>query len=138
MLSSVEALQKTMADAQIDPTELSIRAHEITENALQFELTGETDFGSHSALATVRANLDGTTTVLGLIRPLLAPRYPGLPSLDTALQNAKTQLDGLKQGANWPALAALSRPQRERLDSTISDLSERLAPVASILEPRRA
>ncbi|HEX4428083.1 MAG TPA: EfeM/EfeO family lipoprotein [Frankiaceae bacterium] len=138
LLTSVRALQKTLADTQIDPAQLSIRAHEITENALQFELTGQTDFGSHCALATIRANLDGTQTVLALVRPLLAPRYTGLAALDTALAKAKLQIDALKKGARWPPLTALATSERERLDATISDLSERLAPVASILEPRRA
>jgi iron uptake system component EfeO len=138
LLTSVRELQKTMADVQLDPHELSIRAHEITETALQFELTGESDFGSHSALATIRANLDGTQTVLDLIRSLLAPRYPGLARLDAALTDAKAEVDRLKHGVSWPPLTALPTSARERLDSTVSELSEMLAPVASILEPRRA
>jgi iron uptake system component EfeO len=136
--TSVGALQKTFANAQVDPLDIAIRAHEITENALQFELTGETDFGSHSALATIRANLDGTETVLGIVRPLLAPRYPSLPALDASLNNAKAQIDALKRGSSWPPLSALPTLTRERLDSTISELSEQLAPIASMLEPRRA
>ena len=40
--------------------DLSLRAHEILENTLQFELTGESDQGSHTGLATAMANVQGT------------------------------------------------------------------------------
>ncbi|SDI76362.1 iron uptake system component EfeO [Frankineae bacterium MT45] len=135
--ADVNALHRTFAAAQIDPLELSIRAHEITENALQFELTGETDYGSGSTLATVAANLDGTQSVLQIIRPLLLTRYSQLPTLTAALATSAHDLATLRTAAGWPALAQLSRPQRELVDSDFSQLSELLAPVASILEPRR-
>ena len=128
-----------MATAQIDPLQISIRAHEITENALQFELTGRTDFGSGSNLATVQANLAGTATVLDLIRPLLSGRYGQLPQTQAALQRAQHDIAALAgTGGSLPALGTLSRTQRERINSDISELSELLAPIASILEPRRA
>jgi iron uptake system component EfeO len=136
---AVRKLQQQMANAQIDPLQISIRAHEITENALQFELTGRTDFGSNSNLATVAANLDGTVTVLKMIHPLLTGRYAQLPQTNAALQRAQHDIAALAgAGGTLPALGSLSRAQRERIDSDISELSELLAPVASILEPRRA
>jgi iron uptake system component EfeO len=136
--NGVKQLGARFATAQIDPLVLSIRAHEITENALQFELTGETDFGSHSNLATVSANLDGTSTVLGIIRPLLAPRDRQLSTLDTELARTTADLRAVHTPAGWPPIARLSRPERERLNSDLSQLCELLASVASILEPRRA
>ena len=51
--------------------DLSLRTHEILENTLQFELTGETDQGSHTGLATAMANVQGTQMILGIIAPLL-------------------------------------------------------------------
>jgi iron uptake system component EfeO len=133
----VAKLTAGFAAAQVDPLEVSIRAHEITENALQLELTGRTDFGSHSTLATVRANLDGTRTVVSLLTPLLRPRYAALPAAIAALNRAEADLEGLRSGARWPALSALPRPARERVDSDFSELTELLAPIASICEPRR-
>jgi iron uptake system component EfeO len=130
---AVAGLRTTFPAAQIDPLEVSIRAHEITENALQFELTGQTDFGSGSNLATVRANLDGTETVLGLLDPLLRTRYAALPRLRRELTRAEHDLDSVR----GVPLDRLARPQRERIDADISELSELLAPVAAICEPRR-
>lgn len=129
---AVGRLGDEFAHAQIDPLQLSLRAHEITENALQFELTGETDFGSHSNLATIGANLDGTGTVLDILEPLLAPRDPQLPQVRALLQ--KTRGDLSAAGTN---LAALPRATRQVLDADLSELAEELAPVASLLEPRR-
>jgi iron uptake system component EfeO len=137
LAAAVAGLRAQFERAQLDPLEVSIRAHEITENALQFELTGQSDFGSGSNLATVRANLDGTRQVLAILRPLLEPRYPGLRALDAALDRTQHDLDAQHAGGRWLPLAALDRTTRERIDADVSDLSERLAPVAAICEPRR-
>jgi iron uptake system component EfeO len=132
LAASVDDLAGTFAKAQIDPLQLSLRAHEITENALQFELTGHTDYGSGSNLQTVAANLDGTATVLGILKPLLAERFPQLPQTLALLEKTRADI------AAAPALAALTRAQRERIDADVAQLAEDLAPVASMLEPRRA
>ena len=141
LLAAVRRLGPEFAAAQIDPLVVSIRAHEITENALQFELTGQTDFGSGSGLATTRANLAGTRVVLDLITPVLTSRYTGLPALNRAMGQAGADLDRLSHGSAsspvWPRLSTLSRAEHERIDADLSQLSELLAPVASILEPRR-
>lgn len=132
LAADVGKLGATFATAQIDPLEISIRAHEITENAVQFELTGETDFGSDSNIATIAANLQGTVTVLDILTPLLSPRDLQLPQLRALL--AKTQADLAASGA---VLQELPRARRELLNADLSQLAEELAPVASILEPRR-
>lgn len=135
--TATEQLGDEFKGEEVDPLELSIRAHEITENALQFELTGETDYGSQSNLATVNANLQGTTTVLGIINSLLVPRYPQLGALTAQLQTTSGDVQALARAGAYPPLAALTTAQRERINSDVSQLTELLAPVASILEPRR-
>jgi iron uptake system component EfeO len=138
LLADERALGTEFAKAQIDPLQIAIRAHEITENAVQFELTGQTDYGSGSNLATVRANLDGTHAVLKILDPLLKVRYNALDRLGAQLQRTGDDLDALRRSDRaWPPVAALTRTQREHLDADVSELSELLAPVASILEPRR-
>jgi iron uptake system component EfeO len=134
LLAAVGSLGAEFAHAQIAPLDVSIRAHEITENALQFELTGKTDFGSHSNLATVRANLDGTRAVLALLQPLLAKRYAGLGEVNAELTRTQDDIAAVHSAP----LTTLTTAQRERIDSDVSELCELLAPVASILEPRRS
>ncbi|MDT3441385.1 EfeM/EfeO family lipoprotein [Pseudofrankia sp. BMG5.37] len=138
LLTAERGLQTDFPHAQVDPSDIAIRAHEITENTLQFTLTGHDDFGSGSGLATARANLDGTRTVLGLLRPLLTTRLASLPSLDALIATTDRDLAGLaRPDGTYPPIADLSTADRERVDSDFGGLSEQLAPVASITEPRR-
>ena len=137
LVKAVTALRDSWAQARMDPAQLGLRAHEILENTVQFELTGRTDYGSGSNLATARANLDGTRAVLSRLRPLLTTRYPDLAGLDRALDRAQDTLDGFHHGESWTPLTGLDRTQREQVDAVLGDLVERLAPVATLCDPRR-
>ncbi|MGW0080085.1 EfeM/EfeO family lipoprotein [Streptomyces sp. NPDC003393] len=137
LVKALTALRDDWAQARMDPAQLGLRAHEILENTVQFELTGRTDYGSGSNLATARANLDGTRAVLSRLRPLLAPRYPGLRDLDREMDRAQALLDSLHHGDRWTPPAGLSRSRREKTDAVLGDLVERLASVATLCDPRR-
>ncbi|WP_225829687.1 EfeM/EfeO family lipoprotein [Streptomyces sp. NK08204] len=137
LAGAVSELRDSWSQTRMDPAQLGVRAHEILENTVQFELTGRTDYGSGSNLATARANLDGTRQVLSRLRPLLTTRYPHLSFLDRELDRAQHTLDGLRHGGRWPAPDRLSRVQRERTDAVLGDLVERLASVATLCDPRR-
>ncbi|MCX5537441.1 EfeM/EfeO family lipoprotein [Streptomyces sp. NBC_00006] len=137
LLKAVTALHEDWAQARMDPAQLGLRAHEILENTVQFELTGRTDFGSGSNLATARANVDGTREVLSRLHPILTRRYAHLPSLERDLKQAGQTLDGLRHDDHWPPLEELSRVRRERVDARFGDLVERLASVATLCDPRR-
>ncbi|MFG2138335.1 EfeM/EfeO family lipoprotein [Streptomyces sp. NPDC048650] len=137
LADDVQRLRDDWAQARMDPAELGLRAHEILENTLQFELTGRTDYGSGTSLATARANLDGTRAVLVRLRPLLVTRYPDVPALEDELSRAQRMLDGFRQGGRWTPQARLDRTQRERTDALLGDLVERLASVATLCDVRR-
>ncbi|PWG14889.1 EfeM/EfeO family lipoprotein [Streptomyces sp. V2] len=130
---AVHALQQDWPGERMDPADVGLRAHEILENAVQFELTGRTDRGSGSNLATVRANLDGTRALLGFLRPLLTTRDAGLAELDTWMDRAQHTLDGV----DGKPLGQLTRAQREKVDADVSGLVERLADVAALTDVRR-
>ncbi|MFI5658328.1 EfeM/EfeO family lipoprotein [Streptomyces sp. NPDC051684] len=137
LLKAVTALREDWAQARMDPAQLGLRAHEILENTMQFELTGRTDFGSGSNLATARANVDGTREVLSRLHPILARRYAHLPALERDVRRAGQTLDGLRRDGHWPPLERLGRTRRERVDALFGDLVERLASVATLCDPRR-
>ncbi|MGW3199280.1 EfeM/EfeO family lipoprotein [Streptomyces sp. NPDC001118] len=137
LVKAVTGLRDSWSQTRMDPAQLGLRAHEILENTVQFELTGRTDHGSGSNLATARANLDGTREVLSQLRPLLTTRYADLPLLDKELDRAQHTLDGFRHGDRWTPLGELSRAQREQADSVLGDLVERLASVATLCDPRR-
>ncbi|MEU3986011.1 EfeM/EfeO family lipoprotein [Streptomyces sp. NPDC026672] len=137
LVKAVTALRDSWAEARMDPAQLGLRAHEILENTVQFELTGRTDYGSGSNLATARANLDGTREVLARLRPLLTPRLADLPGLDEEMDRTRHTLDSFRTASGWTPLDRLDRNGRERVDAALDDLVERLASVATLCDPRR-
>jgi iron uptake system component EfeO len=136
LVADVATLPSVLAGSSVATLDIAIRSHEIAENALQFDLTGQTDYGSGTSLASVAAELDGTTELMTLMRPILAPRYPELSTAGQALQRAKSDVGAELVGGRWARLAALPRESRERIDADLSGLSALLAPIASIAEPR--
>jgi high-affinity iron transporter len=134
--ADVHRLVSAFPSQQTPPTDVPLRTHEILENALQFELTGETDQGSHTNLATVAANVAGTETTLRAIAPLLEERNPSLLStLQSGLTRFAAELQTYQLGnGSWVPLQALSQARREQLDGTLSNLLEELSLVPDILE----
>ncbi|MBB4688937.1 EfeM/EfeO family lipoprotein [Amycolatopsis jiangsuensis] len=136
--NDVRNLRESFPDSQIDPNDLGLRAHEIVENTLQFELTAHTDYGSGTNLATARANLDGVHTVLDVLRPVLNTRYPRLSTVDGWLKRAEATVESARRAdGSWTPVSALSRQQRQKINGDVSELTEQLAPIAAITEPRR-
>jgi iron uptake system component EfeO len=134
----VHGLRHDLPRLDPQPLDLGLRSHEIMENTLQFELTGATDEGSGTSLATAYANIVGDREVVGVLRPLLVGRYPQLSDVDKwqnrfeALVTAQRHADG-----SWTPLSRLTKAQREKLDGALSELVEWLAPIAALTEPRR-
>ncbi|MBV2354174.1 EfeM/EfeO family lipoprotein [Streptomyces sp. J2-1] len=135
--AAVRALRDRWSGERMDPLDTGLRAHEILENTVQFELTGRTDYGSGSNLATARANLEGTRVLLGYLRPLLKGRATGLPGIDTWLGRSARLLDSFRRGGTWTPLDKLSRARREKTDADLGELVERLADVAALTDIRR-
>lgn len=141
LAAAVTKLRDTWTQTRMDPAQLGLRAHEILENTVQFELTGRTEYGSGSNLATARANLDGTRAVLSHLRPLLRTRYAGLPVLDQELDTTQRLLDTYHQGpaeaGTWTPLDRLPLDRREKVNATVNGLVEQAASVATLCSPRR-
>jgi iron uptake system EfeUOB component EfeO/EfeM len=137
LVKDVAGLRKDFAGERTDPNDLPLRAHEILENSLQFELSGASDQGSGDGLAIISANLDGTTMVMDAIAPVLRPRYAGWPRAVTEMSALQTLVRAQQRKGRWTAPAALPAPDREKLDGALGRLLEDLAPVAAIGEVRR-
>ncbi|MCF3106707.1 peptidase M75 family protein [Streptomyces roseoverticillatus] len=135
----VRALRTAWAGTRMDPADLGRRAHEILEDTLRAELTGRTDYGSGSGLATARAHVDATRAVLDRLRPFLRTRYPGLPALDRRLGRLARTLDAHARAhhGGWTPPARLGRTERARINAAVGDLTERLASVAALCDVRR-
>ncbi len=133
--ADVHGLVRAFPTQATPPTDVPLRTHEILENALQFELTGETDQGSHTNIATAAANVTGTEMTLGAIAPLLEQRDPSLvTTVRSGLTAVEAELSSYRQpDGSWLPLQSLSQSQRERLDGSMSQLLEELAPIPDIL-----
>ncbi|WP_052434594.1 EfeM/EfeO family lipoprotein [Streptacidiphilus melanogenes] len=138
LVTDVNGLIADFPSEDIDSEDLPLRAHEILENALQFQLTGQEDQGSGTTLATLDANAQGTVEVVSLLAPLVRDRDPGLvETLDQGLATLRGQLAAAHgSAADWPAASSLDRTTRERLDGVLGALLEQLAALPNLLSPR--
>jgi iron uptake system component EfeO len=134
---ATDALLAWWPAQQIPLLDIGLRTHEILENALEFQLTGHDDYGSGTTLATTLANIAGTRELLSLLRPLLAPRYPGLPSVYSGLSLLQSLIDSQhRPNGTWVPVSALPVSARQAIDAACGQLVTELAPIASIAEPR--
>ncbi len=133
---NVRLLIKQFATTDLEPYLIALRAHEIVENSIQFELTAETDEGSHTNLATVGANLYGSQKTLSFIVPLVRSRYPELGQTERALEASERLIASYDHAGHWTPLQSLSIRAREQVNASLGNLVELLAPVAAICEIR--
>jgi iron uptake system EfeUOB component EfeO/EfeM len=138
LVSDVAGLRADFPTEQIDPNDLPLRAHEIMENTLQFQLSGHADEGSGTSLATALANVDGTQAVLDAIAPEMSPRYTGWANVATWMTTFRTALAvAQRPGGGWTPVGALPVAARQRIDAAAGGLLEALAPIAAIGDVRR-
>ncbi|MFF3980634.1 iron uptake transporter permease EfeU [Streptomyces sp. NPDC001828] len=139
LVTDVTSLQKAFPTQEFDPADLPLRTHEILENTLQFELTGEADQGSGTTLATADANLAGTRELLGVLRPLLVARdAPLLSTVDSDIARVQRLLDSAHRQGSWTPVGQLDPIARGRLNGATGQLLEDLAPVPDLLEIRKS
>ncbi|WP_030062388.1 MULTISPECIES: iron uptake transporter permease EfeU [Streptomyces] len=121
------------------PSDLPLRAHEILENTLQFELTGDTDMGSGTSLATTQANLAGTQELLTLLQPLLDERDPQvLVRVNAGMKRVGDLVAAARTPEGWTPVDRLPADSRRRINGATGQLLEDLAPVPALLEIRKA
>lgn len=140
LTDDVDALRKDFPKQDFDPGDLPLRTHEILENTLHRELSGTADYGSGTELATTDANLDGTRELLTLLRPLIDKRDAEVVrAVDTWMERTeRLVLAQRAEDGTWTPLDKLSDTDRQRLDGTVSQLLEELAPIPDLLEIRQA
>jgi iron uptake system component EfeO len=140
LLADVSKLIGAFPQLDIEPNDLPLRSHEIVENAIQFELTGASDAGSHTSLATAWANLTGAQQALVELDALLRERYPELAATKQALASTKKLLASLKRPGHgvdgWPSLDSLPAYQHARVNGAFQHTVELLAPISAICDVR--
>jgi high-affinity iron transporter len=130
---------RPLADAlPMSPAGLStwvLRAHEILEDALRDSLSGDDEYGSATALASVTADVAATREMLTLLAPALAARAPRvvgrarrqLVAVDRTVQ--ATRVDG-----DWVAVDRVPPAARQHVDAAVGAVLETLAPIPDVLQ----
>jgi high-affinity iron transporter len=127
LLTDVAQLSGQFPEEPIPATELQLRAHEILEDALRDELSGDDDYGSGTDMASVEADVDGTGELLSLLAPVLTPRAPDLETVAGAeLDQLDTALAATQANGQWLAVTAVPLAQREQVDAAIGAALETL------------
>ncbi|MGW3041337.1 iron uptake transporter permease EfeU [Kitasatospora sp. NPDC001159] len=139
LAQNVAKLVHDFPTQDFDPGDLPLRAHEILENTLQFELTGDTDMGSGTNLATAQANLAGTQELLTLLQPLLDERDPQvLVRVNAGMKRIGDLVAAARTADGWTPLDKLPADSRRQLNGATGQLLEDLSPIPALLEIRKA
>jgi iron uptake system component EfeO len=113
---------------------LTLRPHEVLEDALRDSLSGNDNYGSGTDLASVRADVTATRGLLNPLAPLITPRSAHLVHrARRALTTLATTLETEHVQGRWTALDALPARTRERIDAEVSGALEILSPVPDLL-----
>jgi len=119
------------------PSDLGLSTYQILENTLRYEMTGETDEGSNTDLATAWANVEGTQMALTALGPVLKQSGPGvLPRLQQGVAEMAATFKAYEEpNGTWEPLQSLTTSQHESLDGQLGGLLEELSEVPELLQP---
>jgi iron uptake system EfeUOB component EfeO/EfeM len=138
---AVARLRAGLRTMTIDPLEYSLRAHEVLEDGIHLQLSGQASPWSGAALVALRAEVRGTRVVLRTLDPLLARRDPtgALPQARRALARLSTALAHLERpDGSLPRWDRLAQRDRELVDGLAAGAAEQLAYVPELIDPRPA
>jgi high-affinity iron transporter len=138
---AVARMRAQVAKLEIDPLEYSLRAHEILEDGIHLQLSGQASPWSGAALVALRAEVRGTGVVLDTLEPLIARRdaTDALPQARRALRRLATEIERLERAdGSLPRWDRLGQRDRERVDGLAAGAAEHLAYVPELIDPRPA
>jgi high-affinity iron transporter len=134
---NVAAVSKNLTSDDLagDATQLSLRAHEIIEDAQRDHLSALDDEGAGAGYAMTYADTQVDRAVLGYLSSLIGQREPGLvATADTELAALDESLLATRAGGQWQSLTAVSPDKRQRVNAATGALLETLAAVPDLLE----
>jgi high-affinity iron transporter len=133
--SGITGLKAQLPQLTIDPSDLTIRAHEVLEDALRDHLTGATDQGAGAEYPETLADVQATQVVLGELGNLISPRDPRLlPAVGRELGTLQQALLATRVNGQWQSLAATPLPERQHVDAAVGSTLETLDAVPDLLE----
>jgi iron uptake system component EfeO len=136
LVTDVTALQGMAHHGGVQTAQLVLSCRTGLQSAADVTLTGRDDFGSHSGLASLAAQVDGARLILQALQPLLAQRNPDLASrTQSGLDTLTAWLDGVRRAdGSYPPLSGLSSGQRQRLEALLGGQLEVQAVIPTTLQ----
>ncbi len=129
---------KTIAERAkaVDPTALDIAngAKGLLDEVATTKITGEEERYSHTDLADMKGNLQGSQAALEVLRPVLTERQPDLvTALDTAFGTINRELDQHRSGVDYLPLTQVSADAVKTMTVALDAVSEQVAKVTAVV-----
>jgi high-affinity iron transporter len=135
LAADIAELQKKMPEITSQPVDMTIRVHEILEDAQRDHLSGNSDMGAGSGFAETLADVDGTRVVLGELAQLINQRRPGLVNtVQSDLDTLQQALEATRHNGVWDNEKAAPIAERQRVNAAIGQELEDISPVPDLLE----
>jgi iron uptake system component EfeO len=136
LLADVKELDAGVKDPKwtIDSTKIAGGAQGLLDEVARTKITGEEDTFSHTDLWDFQANVDGSRTAVGSVRPILDERDPALGKrVDAAFAAVQTLLDKYHQNNGFVSYDTVTEPQRKELSRAIDALSAEVSQVQGVV-----
>ncbi|HEY1572784.1 MAG TPA: iron uptake transporter permease EfeU [Pseudonocardiaceae bacterium] len=135
LTADVAELRGKIATITAAPADMTIRAHEILEDAQRDHLSGNSDLGAGSGFAETMADVDGTRVVLTELAPLIEQRRPDLVSrVRSDLDVLAQALAATRHHGVWDNERTAPIAERQRVNAAIGQELEDISPVPDLLE----
>lgn len=133
----VARLRSEVGRMEIEPLDFGLRAHEVLEDTLHLQLSGQASPWSGSALTALNSNIEGTRVVLRGLSPILRQRNAlVLEQSEEALDRLERAVRGVRRQGRPPRWDALGQRRRERIAGLTAKAAEELAYVPEYVDPR--
>jgi len=132
-----QQLAQLVRSAQYSPLEMASGATDLINEAATSKISGEEERYSNTDLPVFQANVDGAMEIVGLLRPYLQHKDPGLLSLIQRREAAVAKLmAGYRaspgyDGTGYVEYSTVLDNQRRQLAAAVNALAEALSNVSS-------
>ncbi|MGN6722049.1 MAG: iron uptake transporter permease EfeU [Marmoricola sp.] len=135
LLADITSLRKQVAEIASDPVDLTLRAHEILEDAQRDHLSGVDNFGGNAAYPMTWANLQVTRTVWNELATSIKSRNAKLfAQAEQAFDRLEAALAAVRVNGTWLTPAQASVMQRAQINAALSEALEIAAEEPGLLE----
>ena len=135
LLTDVKAIAEKATAVEFTALSIANGAKELLDEVATTKITGEEERYSHTDLADMKANLQGSQSALEVLRPVMSERQADLATaLDSAFTSINQALDQHRKGTDYPPLTDLTPDQVKDLTVKLDALSEQVAKVPGVVE----